>query len=88
MTRKLEVPCYFTDPYSSWQRGTNENTNELLRKYFPRGFAIEKTRYDYVKSVETKLNYRPRKVLDFNLPIQFINAEELFNKNVALELGI
>ena len=80
ITNYLKVPCYFADPYSSWQRGTNENTNGLLRQYFPRKFPIEKTSYDRIKQIENKLNNRPRKVLNFHSPIQFMN-DHIFIEN-------
>lgn len=62
------ITVYFADPYSAWQRGTNENTNGLLRRYFPKGMdfrtVTEKTLAEAVK----KLNHRPRKCLNYRTP--------------------
>lgn len=56
---------FFCDPYCSWQKGTVENTNKLLRQYFPRDIIPT---HDTLKSALHKLNNRPRKSLDFNTP--------------------
>lgn len=61
---------YFCDPYSSWQKGTVENTNKLLRQYFPRNIAPEKLTQDFVDSIVKKLNNRPRKCLHYSTPYQ------------------
>jgi IS30 family transposase len=59
---------YFAKPYHSWERGLNENTNGLLRQYFPKGMDFRKiTRYQ-LKKVERELNARPRKTLDYRTP--------------------
>jgi len=59
---------FFCDPYSSWQKGTVENTNKLLRQYLPRDIPPEQLTQDYVDSVLEKLNNRPRKCLNFSSP--------------------
>ncbi len=59
---------YFADPYAAWQRGGNENTNGLLRQYFPKGSDFKKiTEKDVTNAVE-KLNNRPRKCLNYQTP--------------------
>lgn len=73
---ELFVLSYFADPYCSWQRGTNENTNGLIRQYFPKGTSLDNVKYEQIKEVEIKLNNRPRKVIDFNSPNFFIHNFE------------
>ena len=65
-----ELGCkyYFADPYSSWQRGTNENTNGLIRQYFPKGMSLVKVATERIAFVERRLNHRPRKCLAFRSP--------------------
>jgi len=59
---------YFADPYSAWQRGTNENTNGLLRRYFPKGSDFRKVTQEALASAVKKLNHRPRKCLGYRTP--------------------
>jgi IS30 family transposase len=67
---KTGLTVYFADPYSAWQRGTNENTNGLLRQYFPKGTDFNNvTEVDLAFAVK-KLNHRPRKCLDYRSPHQ------------------
>lgn len=68
LTRKLKIDIYFCDPYSPWQRPTNENTNGLLREYFPKGTDFTAVTLKRLREVETQLNNRPRKVLGFRTP--------------------
>lgn len=65
---ELRVPMYFCDPYCAWQRGTVENTNGLLRQYFPRKRDFLTITGREVQAVEDRLNDRPRKVLGFRTP--------------------
>lgn len=64
----LGIDCYFARPYASWQRGTVENTNGLLREYFPRSRRLSGVRPDQVRRAVDKLNHRPRKCLGFRTP--------------------
>lgn len=75
----LDADFFFADPYSSWQRGTNENTNGLVRQYFPKKTSFDTVSDPDIQMVTDRLNNRPRKVLGFKTP------NEVFNNNfVAL----
>src|SRR5690606_30970703 len=63
-----DVQVYFCDPSSPWQRGTNENTNRLLRQYFPKGTDLSVHSQRELNAVAKQLNQRPRKILGYNIP--------------------
>jgi len=78
------VKVYFAHPRSPWERGTNENTNGLIRQYFPKGTDFKKVSRYEVKRAQYQLNGRPRKVLGWETPYEVFN--QLINSNtVALE---
>lgn len=64
----LGSTIYFADPFASWQRGTNENFNGLVRQYIPKKRPLSTVTEDELKMIENKLNNRPRKRLGFRTP--------------------
>jgi len=70
----LSVPIYFTNPYSSWEKGTCENTNGLIRQYFPKHFSMRRLDHDKTKRIEEALNSRPRKKLGFRTPTEVFSG--------------
>jgi len=77
---ELNMKTYFADPYSSWQRGTNENTNGLIRRYFPKKTDFSFVSQEELDDVIWELNNRPRKVLKYYTPLE-VFTRELANRS-------
>lgn len=82
IAEQLNIDCYFARPYHSWERGSNENLNGLIRQYFKKSSDFTRITQVQVKAVEDKLNRRPRKRFDYENPI-FVMDKLLFNNRVV-----
>ena len=84
LANQTGINIYFAHPYSSWERGTNENTNGLIRRFFPKGTDFNKISLKQLKDAQNNLNDRPRKVLGFKTPNEKMNDEII---NYADDVG-
>ena len=75
--RRKRTTIYYTDPYSAWQKGMNENCNGILRRFIPKGTDLRKITQNKLEDILYKINNKPRKILNFT------SAEELFNREVS-----
>lgn len=73
--RDLDTTVYFADPHSPWQRGLNENTNDILRFFYPKGCDFHKVSNEELEFVVSLINNRPRKTLGFLSPLEFLSAK-------------
>lgn len=80
--RKMGMNTYFADPYSAWQRGSNEHGNWLLRYYFPKGTDFSQVAEEELQDVIEEINNRPRKILGYQTP------NEVFNNLARKEVGV
>lgn len=83
LTDKTGLDIYFANPYSSWERGTNENTNGLIRRFFPKGTDFNNVTKKQLMNAQNNLNNRPRKVLGYKTPNEMMQLEN-FNLNSNL----
>lgn len=72
---KLNIPIFFCHPYHSWEKGTNENTNGLVRRYLPRGSSLENVTQNDLDDIAFELNNRPRKTLQYATPQEMLELE-------------
>lgn len=84
-TEETKIQVYFADPYSPWQRGTNENTNGLIRQYFPKKTDFNEVSLKSIKEAERRLNSRPRKTLGYYTPSE-IFYQLTTGQEIALEV--
>ena len=84
IAKKLKAAFYFCHPYSSWERGVNENTNGLIRQYFPKQTEFAKITEMDIQAAQEKLNHRPRKTLGYLTPSEVYFKELAELSNVAL----
>lgn len=78
ITEKTGMKIYFAHPYSSWERGTNENTNGLIRRYLPKGTNFNEIDIKQLMNIQEKLNNRPRKIIGYKTPKEMMNLELKF----------
>jgi IS30 family transposase len=76
-TKNTKMKVFFCHPASPWERGTNENTNMLIRDYFPKGTDFSKISKKELKRVQYELNERPRKTLNWKSPLDVFENEVL-----------
>ena len=73
ISKETDIRCFFCEPYSSWQRGTNEHTNGLVRQYLPKKTNFATISNEEIRLIESRLNDRPRKCLGFKTPLEVAN---------------
>jgi len=77
ISKILDCDYYFCHPYSSWERGLNEYTNGLIRQYIPKGSSFKNITQEKIQEIEDKLNYRPRKTLEWKTPYEVFYGIEI-----------
>lgn len=78
ITKNTGMKIYFAHPYSSWERGTNENTNGLIRRYLPKGTNFNEIDLKQLQIIQEKLNNRPRKIIGYKTPKEMMDVELKF----------
>jgi transposase, IS30 family len=77
-TKTLNMPVYFARPYHSWERGSNENGNGMIRRYFPKGTNFDHISEEQIQTVVNQINARPRKILGYR------SADQVFREHFPL----
>lgn len=90
LSKKTKVPIYFTHPYSSWERGSIENINGLVRQFLPKGTDFKAVSAEDVKQIESILNQRPKIILKYRTPFEifFGVKQKLFSEKKNLEIAL
>lgn len=83
ISEALDMPVFFCHPYHSWEKGSNENMNGLVRKYLPRGTNLDTISQEDLDDIADELNNRPRKILGFQTPFEILEGEYNKLNNVA-----
>lgn len=81
----LEADFFFARPYASWQRGSNENANGLVRQYLPKGTDFATVTCEQIREIERKLCTRPRKILNYQTPLEVLTRSEAYIRYVATQ---
>ena len=76
LAERLRLAIYFADPYSAWQRGSNENLNGLVRQFFPKGTDFSKIQQHEAKRIEQLLNNRPRRRFNYQTPLEILRKNK------------
>ena len=85
LAKELDADIYFAHPYATWERGLNENTNGLIRQYFPKCGDLSLVTTEEIEDAMSGLNNRPRKTLEYKTPAEvFFNINSVLTQNVAL----
>jgi IS30 family transposase len=84
LSQKLNISCYFANPYHSWERGLNEHTNGLLRQFFPKQTNLKLVKPEALEKAVVLINHRPRKSLDYRTPYEVFYANR--SDTVALQI--
>jgi IS30 family transposase len=77
LEEQLKTPVYFAEPHKPWQRGTNENTNDILRFFFPKGYDFRTLSQAELDKVVDSINSRPRKCLGWKSPAEVFRSESV-----------
>ena len=83
VTKKTGAPVFFTDPYSSWQKGSVENANKMLRRYFPKGTDFATVTQTDVDNALARINNKPRKILGYKSSLQVAKEKGLILEGVS-----